>query len=138
MLFESMNGELASVSGNECFGISSGTAKIRAYNPGDQNYLAAEIFADVEIVSTHKEIPHLFTPNNDGINDTWEIPELDSYGICDIRIFNRWGKEVYVSKNYDNLWNGTSNGAPLHDGAYYFFIISQNFGPITGTVNIVR
>ena len=138
VLFESMNGAVAAVSGNECFGISGGTAKIRAYNPGDQNYLPAEIIADVEIVSAHKEIPHVFTPNNDGINDTWEIPDLDSYGICDIRIFNRWGKEVYVNKNYDNLWNGTSNGSPLPDGAYYFMIKTQNSGTMTGTVNIVR
>jgi gliding motility-associated-like protein len=138
VLFESINSEFASVLGNECTGVSRGIAEIRAYNNGDQNYLAAEIFANIAIISTHKEILHLFSPNNDGINDTWEIPELDSYGKCDIRIFNRWGKEVYANKSYDNLWDGTSNGSPLHDGAYYYFIKSQNSGTITGTVNIVR
>jgi gliding motility-associated-like protein len=138
VLFESVNSGFASVLGNECTGLSGGTAEIRAYNPGDQNYLAAEIFADIAIISTHKEILHLFSPNNDGINDKWEIPDLDSYGKCDIIIFNRWGKEVYANKSYDNLWDGTSNGSPLHDGAYYYFIKSQNFGPIAGTVNIVR
>ena len=138
VLFESVNNGFASILGNECTGLSCGTAEIRAYNNGDQNYLAAEIFADIAIISTHKEILHLFTPNNDGINDKWEIPDLDSYGKCDIIIFNRWGKEVYATKSYDNLWDGTSNGSPLHDGAYYYFIKSQNLGTITGTVNIVR
>jgi len=138
VLFESVNSGYASVLGNECTGLSRGTAEIRAYNPGDQNYLAAEIFADIAIISTHKEILHLFSPNNDGINDKWEIPDLDSYGKCDIIIFNRWGKEVYANKSYDNLWDGTSNGSPLHDGAYYYFIKSQNLGTITGTINIVR
>jgi xyloglucan-specific exo-beta-1,4-glucanase len=63
---------------------------------------------------------------------------MASYGNCDVRVFNRWGKEVFASKNYNNLWDGTSNGSPLPDGAYYFVIKTQNAGTISGTVNIVR
>jgi gliding motility-associated-like protein len=138
VLFESGNPQFATVTGNQLVGVSRGTAQIRGYNPGDQNYLSAEIFADVVIISTHKDILHLFTPNNDGFNDTWEIPDIASYGKCDVRIFNRWGKEVYANKNYNNLWDGTSSGIPLPDGAYYFIIKTDNSGTISGTVNIVR
>jgi gliding motility-associated-like protein len=136
--FESMNTGSASVSIDQLTGLARGMAQVRAYNDGNVNYLPAEIFAEVEISTTHKDILHLFTPNNDGYNDTWEIPDISSYGICDVRIFNRWGKLVYANKNYDNLWDGTSNGAVLPDGAYYFIIKTQNSGTISGTVNIVR
>jgi gliding motility-associated-like protein len=136
--FESDNPEFATISGDQITGVARGTMHLHAYQPGDQNYLPAEIFADIEIISTHRDILHLFTPNNDGFNDTWEIPDIQSYGKCDVKVYNRWGQMVYANKNYDNLWDGTSNGKPLPDGAYYFIIKTENSGTITGTVNIVR
>jgi gliding motility-associated-like protein len=138
VLFESSNTQVATVSGNQLTGVSKGNVQIRAYHPGDQNYTSAETFATVEVYSTHKDIIHLFTPNNDGFNDLWEIPELASYGKCDVRIYNRWGKLVFSSPDYNNTWNGTSNGTNLPEGAYYYVIKTQNSGTITGTVNILR
>ncbi|MFN0048407.1 MAG: gliding motility-associated C-terminal domain-containing protein, partial [Cytophagales bacterium] len=61
-------------------------------------------------------IPNIFTPNNDGYNDVFEIKYLPSNSK--IEIYNRWGSSVYQSDNYDNNWNG--NGAD--DGLYYFKI----------------
>jgi gliding motility-associated-like protein len=85
-------------------------AQIRAYNAGNENFDAAETIATVEIYSTHRDILNLFTPNNDGFNDLWEIPELASYGKCNVRIYNRWGKSVFSSPDYNNTWDGTSDG----------------------------
>jgi len=138
VLFESNDVTLATVSGNQLTGVSKGTVQIGAYHPGDQNYYAAETFATIEIYSTHKDIMHLFTPNNDGINDYWELPDLATWGKCDVKVFNRWGKLVFSDPNYNNLWNGTSNGTPLPEGPYYFVIKTENAGVVTGTVNIVR
>jgi gliding motility-associated-like protein len=138
VLFESADDNVAIVRGNQCTGEAKGIAKIRAYCPGDQNYLPAEKFADVEIVPTRGNILHLFTPNNDGINDTWVIPDLDSYGKCEVRIYSRQGKEVYANKSYDNLWDGRSNGVPLPEGTYYFLMKTQYSGAITGMVSIIR
>ncbi|MGB8491874.1 MAG: gliding motility-associated C-terminal domain-containing protein, partial [Bacteroidales bacterium] len=138
VLFESLTPEFATVSGNQLTGVSKGAARIRAYNDGNENYEAADTVATVEIYSTHRDILYLFTPNNDGINDLWEIPELASYGKSDVRIYNRWGMLVFSSPDYNNTWNGTSNGKDLPEGAYYFIIKTQNAGTITVTVNIVR
>ena len=138
VLFESMNTQLAQVTGNQLTGVSKGNVQIKAYHPGDQNYNPAEAFATVEVYSTHRDIMHLFTPNNDGFNDLWEIPELASYGKCDVKVYNRWGKLVFSSQDYDNTWNGTSNGKDLPEAAYYFVIKTQNAGTITGTVNVLR
>jgi gliding motility-associated-like protein len=136
--FNSVNPSIASVSGNILTAVSKGSVQIRAYNAGDDNYQPAENFVTVEVYSTHGDIMNLFTPNNDGINDYWELPDMDSWGSCDVRIFNRWGKLVYAKDNYDNLWDGTSNDNPLPEGPYYYVIETANAGVKKGTVNIVR
>lgn len=137
--FESLNPSFATINGSILTGVSRGTARIRAFNQGDDNYNASEALADVVVYSTHKDILNLFTPNNDGINDYWEIPELGAYGKCDVKVYNRWGKLVFASTNYDNRWDGTSDGVNLPEGPYYFVIKhQQNQNVITGTVNILR
>jgi gliding motility-associated-like protein len=136
--FESNNSEIASVTGSTLTGISRGNADIRAYQQGNENYYPAEDEITVEVVSTHENIMYLFTPNNDGFNDFWEIPELDSYGSCEVKVYNRWGKLVFSSTEYHNEWDGTSNGANLPSAAYYFIIKTETAGTIKGTLNIVR
>jgi gliding motility-associated-like protein len=136
--FESKDLQIASVTGSTLTGMSRGNAKIRAYQQGNENYYAAEDEITVEVISTHENILYLFTPNNDGFNDYWEIPDLESYGKCEVRVYNRWGKLVFSSPDYHNEWDGTSNGVKLPSAAYYFIIESETEGSITGTVNIVR
>jgi gliding motility-associated-like protein len=129
---------VATVSGNTLTGVTRGTANIRAYNDGNINYLPAEAFASIEITTTHRDVLYLFTPNNDGRNDLWEIPGKAEMGKCDVKVYNRWGKLVYANADYNNDWDGTSEGKPLPEGAYVFIIKSENQGVMKGTVNIVR
>jgi gliding motility-associated-like protein len=81
------------------------------------------------------EIPDLefydgFSPNNDGLNDTWVIPILGYYPINNVKIINRWGSEVWMATNYNNannFWNGQNmNGKDMPDGTYYFVINYNN------------
>lgn len=136
--FESRNLEIAEVNGTIIKGTDRGSAAIRAYQPGNQNFEPGESIISIEVFSTHKGILNLFTPNNDGFNDLWEIPDPESYGRCDVRIFNRWGKLVYTTKDYQNDWDGRSDGAEVPEGAYYYIIKSEKKGTITGTINIIR
>ena len=138
VLFESTDNQLATITDDQITGVSKGNVQIRAYNQGDQNYDAAEAFVTVEVYSTHKDIMHLFTPNGDGINDYWELPDLAAWGKCDVRVYSRSGKLIYSNPDYNNLWDGTSNGNPVPEGAYYYIIKTQNEGIVKGTVNIVR
>jgi gliding motility-associated-like protein len=138
VLFESLDLAVATISGDVLTGIARGTAQIRAYHPGNINYLPDETTASIQVTTTHRDILYLFTPNNDGFNDLWEIPNLAELGRCDVRVFNRWGKLVYANENYNNDWDGISEGKSLPEGAYVFIIESENQGIIKGTVNIVR
>ncbi len=82
------------------------------------------------------------SPNGDGINDEWEIIDIEKYPTAEVKIFNRWGTLIYSStgENYNNnKWDGTSTGNPLPVGTYYY-TINQNDGSDlqTGAVTIVR
>jgi len=138
VLIESKDPQIASLTGTTLIGIAPGKVEIGALQPGNENYYSAEANISVEVISTFENIMHLFTPNNDGFNDYWEIPDLESYGECEIRVYNRWGKLVFSSSDYHNEWDGTSNGVSLPSAAYYFVIKSQTTGTVAGTVNIVR
>ena len=136
--FESSNSSVVSVSGSLLTATGKGTANIRAFNSGNTNYLPAEAFTSVEVIISHNAIMYLFTPNGDGINDYWELLRIQEWGRCEVKVHNRWGKLVYDNPDYNNLWDGTSNGNPLPEGAYYFIIKTEKSGTIKGTVNIVR
>lgn len=63
-----------------------------------------------------------FTPNGDGINDTWQINLGDCFTRARVEVFNRYGSKVFESLEYSNNWNGTYKGKPLPDGTYYYVI----------------
>ncbi|MEZ5004133.1 MAG: gliding motility-associated C-terminal domain-containing protein [Chitinophagales bacterium] len=67
-------------------------------------------------------IPDGFSPNNDGINDFFVIECLDQIDNGILRVYNRWGTEIYNNPNYKNDWDGTYKGQPLPEGTYYFTI----------------
>jgi gliding motility-associated-like protein len=67
-------------------------------------------------------IPNTFTPNGDGINDTWNIINLADYAKAAINIYNRYGINLYHSLGYALPWDGTWNGKILPAGTYYYII----------------
>lgn len=71
------------------------------------------------------EIPNTFTPNGDGVNDTWNIKYLDSYPNSSIKVFNRYGKEVFSTKQY-KPWDGKVNNEYLPEGMYYYIITAKD------------
>ena len=85
------------------------------------------------------KVPNAFSPNNDGINDKWEIQYLESYPGCTIDVFNRYGQVVFSSVGYEKPWDGTFKGNPLPVGTYYWVINPKNGREaIKGSVTIIR
>lgn len=89
------------------------------------------------------DVPNIFTPNNDGINDTFVVPCLlktDTFPNSQVIIFNQWGDEVYKSaKPYSNDWRGTFNGEDLPAGTYFYLIdLGDGSKPVTGFTTIQR
>ena len=72
-----------------------------------------------------------FSPNGDGLNDTWIIGNIENFPNNSVHIYNRWGNQIIGINNYNNTsnaWNGQSyNGAVLSNGTY-FYVIELNNG----------
>lgn len=65
--------------------------------------------------------PQFFTPNGDGVNDTWNIPDLSNYSEATIRIFDRYGRFIKEIKPSGEGWNGLSGtGNQMPSSSYWF------------------
>ena len=88
------------------------------------------------------KIPNAFSPNGDGINETWNIEQLKDYPNAEVQIFNRNGQLLYVAKgNNIAAWMGSINNKPVPVGAYYYVITLNNAlrnKPFSGWVMVVR
>jgi len=87
-------------------------------------------------------ISKVVTPNGDQKNDRFTIgQDLDCGFSYNVKIFNRWGAEVYSMKNYQNNWDGFSNKSvtssnQLPSGTYYYIVEVNEGGlePIQGYI----
>ncbi len=84
-------------------------------------------------------IPDIFTPNGDGVNDKWIIPNLARIPEANLYIYNRNGILVFQSKGYTKPWDGTINGASIVPDNYNYIIQTNIKGEktIKGSVAVV-
>jgi len=91
---------------------------------------------DVETTGIEFIPANVFTPNKDGVNDTYSLPNLpvdDCTGQFEsFRVFNRWGMEVYVTIERDFNWEAKG----LHAGVYYYVVAYSN-KEFSGTLSIL-
>jgi len=98
---------------------------------------------DFEIQLNNDEclnIPNTFTPNNDNYNDTWIVGNIDLYPQAIVKVFNKWGNQVFSSDGSYSPWDGTHRGVSLPSDVYYYIIVlsNQEENEYTGTVTIIR
>jgi gliding motility-associated-like protein len=129
--------------------INNDTTIAPTVSPTDNTTYTLHVVSDVGcgtatddvIVSVYKKlvVPTAFSPNNDGINDVWDIPLINSYPNVSVTIFDRYGKMVFESNGYSKPWNGTFNGKPVPVGTYYYIIDTKTVAPkLNGSVFVIR
>jgi gliding motility-associated-like protein len=85
------------------------------------------------------DIPEGFSPNGDGVNDTFVITGIENFPNNKVSILNRWGREVYSAMNYSNEWDGMSSSAfnfgngNLPSGTYFVILDLGDGSPIIKT-----
>ncbi len=89
-------------------------------------YSSADVTVEVNVDYNLGPV-NLFTPNGDNSNTRFYIENLECYEDCIVKVYNRWGTEVYSSdKDEDEddsgFWIGTRGGDELPDGTYYYII----------------
>jgi gliding motility-associated-like protein len=122
--------------------LPEGANNIRAY------VTACSVIDTVQLITTKLcalELPNVFTPNGDAHNNTFEIKGIEDFPNSTLQVFNRWGKKIFESENYnnsDNVWTGEKSA----DGVYYY-VLTVNYGEkntcleaknFNGTVTIIR
>ncbi len=74
----------------------------------------------------NSEIPNIFTPNGDGINDTWHFNLGSDVTLNGFEVYNRWGnliKKLEIDNSNYILWDGrTTSGEPCSDGIYFYVL----------------
>ena len=77
----------------------------------------------VTVIPYCVKVMNAFTPNGDGTNDRWIVTNgTGCTNLVKVRVFNRYGQEVYKNDNYQNNWDGMYGGKPIPDGTYYYTI----------------
>ena len=80
--------------------------------------------------------------NNDGMNDVWEIKNLNYYPNNSVKIYNRWGTPIFQAAPYLNNWQGQSDaslsiGNELTSGTYYYILeLGDNSEPRKGAITL--
>ncbi|QJW88442.1 gliding motility-associated C-terminal domain-containing protein [Spirosoma taeanense] len=84
-------------------------------------------------------IPSAFSPNGDGLNDTWELKGVITLPTCEVTIFDRWGSVLFHSTGYAQPWDGTHQGKPVERGVYTYQIrLTDQPGTYRGSLTVLR
>lgn len=80
------------------------------------------------------DMPNVFTPNADGVNDNLVFVLPGNTQVTHLVIYDRWGKMVYEATDYDNSWNARG----LVDGTYYMYAEFSGNQTRAGFLTIIR
>ncbi|MES2515752.1 MAG: gliding motility-associated C-terminal domain-containing protein [Bacteroidota bacterium] len=105
----------------------------------DQHGCYAEDYVTITVINGDQLFFYnTFTPNNDGENDVFYIGNLEKYPDNNLKIYNRYGKQIYNASNYDNLWDGTYLGNKVPTGTYFYILNDGKDKQYKGSVTILR
>lgn len=137
-------------------GVAEGTDITYLWTPGNNitgntsltpvvNPLASQIYVlnvfsgkgcetarDSVLVKVYQQlyVPNAFSPNGDGINDTWFIETLKAYPLAEVKVFNRLGQKIFDNNGQNISWDGKFKGELQNAGIYVYLIDLKNNGPV--------
>ena len=101
----------------------------------DGNGCVDSLNIPMDVKSVELNIPNVFTPNKDGINEYFEIEVVGEEGKgieqiylgSELIVVNRWGEKVFEDNNYSGLAGSSWDGGNHKDGAYYYTLKCKGF-----------
>ncbi|WP_316805719.1 gliding motility-associated C-terminal domain-containing protein [Pedobacter agri] len=96
-----------------------------------QPLILMQAIADIAVVN------NILTPNGDGKNDFFFIKGLEKYPANKLTIFDRGGRTIFSTFNYQNDWDGYLNGRPLMEDTYYYILDLGVDGTVKGFISIL-
>jgi gliding motility-associated-like protein len=89
-------------------------------------------------VDPNVEVPNVITPNGDKMNDWLQVKNVNAYPTNSMEIFNRWGRRVYSTTNYNNTSNYWGTDPNIASGMYYYLFKQPNGGVTRGWVEVIK
>ena len=83
-------------------------------------------------------VPGGISPNDDNINDTWLPLGFENYPNATVKVFNRWGQEVFYATSKMAPWDGTFDGKALPTADYYYILDLGNGQTYNGVVTLKK
>lgn len=88
-------------------------------------------------------VPNVFSPNGDGVNDTFGPLSKKHSEFLDFRVYDRWGNLIFESPDASTEWDGSYKGKFLNPGVYVYVFqvpcsIDNSIMTITGDITLVR
>jgi gliding motility-associated-like protein len=116
----------------------SGNYQVMVTDGNGCSMLSGVFHIDLDIYD--EEMYEGISPNGDGVNDRFTVPEIEYYPQNHLQIFNRWGSEVYTAQPYLNEFDGHDDqGRTLPDGTYFYVLdLGIDQKPIKGYFVINR
>jgi len=110
--------------------------RIRSINTSGPSLMTMSNIIKVEVLHSEVTVPNVMTANNDKLNDTFNILNLDQYPGSELSVFNRSGKKIYESKDYRNDWDGDDQQA----GTYFYVlkVADKQNTSIHGILTLIR
>ena len=137
--------------GNDIVEIDEDASQINNLSPGTYSVeitdtMGCTISDSIEIQSNPEiciTIYKVFSPNEDGIHDFWEIENIHLYPEALVEVYDRLGKRIYRRRNYINskdvAFGGKVDGRRIPSGVYYYILDLENEDTVfKGTLTIVR
>jgi gliding motility-associated-like protein len=129
----------------QAYSTNSGTDSF-TYVISDPSGLTDTATVTIQYIYSTLLVSEGFSPNGDGVNDTWYIRSIEGFRNNSVKIFDRWGILVYQRNQYDNIqgWDGRANigqesAKLLDEGTYYYILdLGNNKKPMSGYVTIVH
>jgi gliding motility-associated-like protein len=136
--------EVSNIFVPEVFGPVTRTYTLSSVECGDVSTTFTIVVTEFDCLDPVLIVPQGFSPNGDGVGDQWVVQGLHNYPDNVLKIFNRWGVEVFAARPYTNNWNGRAQTGALAGSALpvgtYFFVLEPGNGnePRTGYIYLTR
>lgn len=140
-LFEIRNDKVYLKSNKGLSGITSLTFRVKStdpyFNTIEKSFtLTKEMYAKAE---DQLKIVNAFSPDGDGINDTWFIPELRFYNNVVIEVFDRSGVRLFHTTNPEQGWDGRDANGQVRKGAFFYVVQVKDINMVKkGVVTIIK
>lgn len=79
---------------------------------------------EIRVIQSLVNVPNVFTPNGDGINDVFRVQVLSATSFHAV-IINRWGRKVHEWSDPGGGWDGKINGTDASPGTYYYIVTAR-------------